>query len=185
MNVKNIIFLALVSMITCSACEEEEPMTDPFLKEGLSITLRNTLQDPNEEEKTYASLFGQMDDAFDEIAVLSNSASEFSTALAQDTSSGAPFAISGLYNIDFTESSIEFTVLPDSNDPFWSNVFGLFPAGKFDRYYFTFSEPHNISGFSSDNSSLNLRIDSETLVVVELTEGYDLKPGISFSIDFN
>ena len=152
----------------------------PPLKEGLDITLRNTLQDPGEAEVSYASLFGQADDAYDEFATLSNTTSEFSTALAQ---AGTPAGdISGLYGINFTENSIVFTVLPDNTDPFWSNVFGLFPAGKVDRYYFTFSAPHNISGFSSDNSSLNVRIDSDTVIVVELTEGYDLQPGVVFSV---
>ncbi len=90
----------------------------------MNITLRNTLQDPNEAEVTYPSLFGQADDAYDEVATLSNSTSEFATALAQ---TGTPAGdINGLYNIDFTETSISFTVLPDDSDPFWVNVFGLF-----------------------------------------------------------
>lgn len=59
---------------------------------------------------------------------------EFPTALAQGPVSGAPFEISGLYEINFTESTIKFTVLPDASNEFWSDVFGLFPAGKFDRY---------------------------------------------------
>ena len=134
-----------------SSCGGDDDDLQP-LNEGVNITLRNTLQDPNEAEVTYPSLFGQTDDAYDEFATLSNSSSEFATALAQ---SGTPAGdISGLYNIDFTESSISFTIVPDNTDPFWTNVFGLFPAGKVDRYYFTFSEAHNISGFSSDNSSL-------------------------------
>jgi len=171
-------YFAMIDGNTFSA--ERFEIFIPPLTEGLDITLRNTLQDPNEAEVTYASLFGQADDAYDEFATLSNSSSEFATALAQ---SGTPAGdISGLYNIDFTENSISFTVLPDNTNPFWSNVFGLFPAGKVDRYYFTFSEPHNISGFSSDNSSLNVRIDSDTVIVVELAEGYDLQPGVAFSV---
>ena len=155
------------------------------LEEGLSIVMRNTLQDPGEAEATYPSLFRQADDAFDETGTLSNSTVEFATALAQSPATGAPFDISGLYEIDFTEDSIAFTLLPDASDMFWMNVFGLFPADKFDRYYFTFSSPHNITGFTSDNSNLNLRIDSDTVVVVELSEGYDLQPGVSFEVDLN
>ena len=156
------------------------------LSEGLGITLRNTLQDPGQPEVTYASLFGQADDAFDEFATLSNATSEFPMALAQPASAtGLPFDLTGLYDIDLTESSIEFTALPDENTPFWSNVFGLFPPGKFDRYYFTFSQPHNIISAISDNDSVNLIIESETVVVVEISEGYDFNPGISFSISLN
>ncbi len=181
MKYNKILFFAFLGILAFSSCkDDDEPQP---LTEGVSITLRNTLQDPNEAEVTYASLFGQADDAYDEFATLSNSASEFATALAQ---TGTPAGdISGLYNIDFTEDSINFTVLPDNANPFWSNVFGLFPAGKVDRYYFTFSEPHNISGFSSSNNSLNVRIDSDTVIVVELSEGYDLQPGVTFSVTLN
>ncbi|MEM6804739.1 MAG: nuclear transport factor 2 family protein, partial [Bacteroidota bacterium] len=147
------------------------------------IALRNTLQDPGQPEVTYTSLFNQADDAFDEFALLSNTEIEFATALAQDTSAtGLPFNINGLYEIDFTETSIDFRLLPDSSDTFWIQQFGVFPAGKFDRYYFTLSESHNISAFSSNNSSVSLRIDSDSVVVVEISEGYDFNPGISFSI---
>lgn len=181
MTVNKILFIALLGLFSLSSCGDDDD-TEP-LTEGVNITLRNTLQDPGEAEVTYPSLFGQSDDAYDEFARLSNSSTEFATALSQ---AGTPAGdINGLYAIDFTENSISFNVLPDNSDPFWTNVFGLFPAGKTDRYYFTFSEPHNISGFSSTNSSLNVRIDSETVIVVELSEGYDLQPGVSFSVDLN
>jgi hypothetical protein len=178
-----LIVIAVMGLLTFASCNDDDDNPKLPLAEGISITMRNTLQDPGEAEATYASLFGQADDAYDEFATLSNSSSEFATALAQ---AGTPAGdISGLYNIDFTETSINFTVLPDNSDPFWSNVFGLFPAGKVDRYYFTFSEPHNITGFSSDNSSLNVRIDSDTVIVVELREGYDLQPDVVFSVTLN
>ena len=180
MKLNKILFLALLGFFTLSSCGEDDDIIQP-LTEGVDITLRNTLQDPGEEEVTYPSLFGQADDAYDEFATLSNSTEEFPTALAQN---GTPAGdLNGLYNIDLTENSIEFAVLPDNTDPFWMNVFGLFPAGKTDRYYFTFSEPHNVTGFSSNHSWLNLRIDSETVIVVELSEGYDLQPGVSFSVN--
>lgn len=178
MKLNNIAIFALLTLLTLSSCGD-----DPALTEGVNITLRNTLQNPNEAEGTYAALFGQADDAFDESATLSASSSEFSTALAQ---AGTPLGdISGLYNIDFTENSIDFTLLPSATDPFWQNVFEVFPAGKFDRYYFTFSEAHSISGFTSSNSSVSLRIDSDSIIVVEISEGYDMNPGISFKIDLN
>lgn len=181
MNFNKILFIAFLGLISLSSCGDDDDIQP--LTEGVSITLRNTLQDPGEAEVTYPSLFGQADNAYDEFATLSNSIEEFPTALAQ---SGTPAGdINGLYNIDLTQTSINFSVLPDNSDPFWTNVFGLFPAGKTDRYYFTFSEPHNITGFSSDNNSLNVRIDSETVIVVELSEGYDLQPGVEFSVSLN
>ena len=151
------------------------------IPEGADVTLRNTLQDPGESETPFPALFGQPVDAFDENGTVSFGASEFPTALAQP---GTPVGdISGLYEINMTAGSISFTMLPAADDPFWVNVFGDFPAGKFDRYYFTFSEPHGIEGFSSSNSSVALRIDSPTVVVVEISEGYEMSPPRSFRID--
>ncbi len=179
MKLNKIFYILCFGLLSIVSCTEEEDTTP--LSEGVNITLRNTLQDPNEPEVTYPSLFGQADDAYDEFATLSNSSAEFPTALAQD---GTPFGnLNGLYNIDLTEQSINFSVLPTEADPFWSNVFGLFPSGKTDRYYFTFSEAHNITGFTSNNDALNVRIDGEKVIVVELSEGYDLQPGVSFFID--
>ncbi len=155
------------------------------LTEGTDITLRNTLEEGG-TEVTYASLFGAADDAFDEFATLSNTEVEFATALEQGSATtGLPFDINGLYEIDFTETGVEFTLLPDETDPFWVNNFEVFPAGKFDRYYFTFSEPHNITSAASNDTSVSLRIDSETTIVVEISEGYNFNPGISFFISFN
>ena len=184
MKFNTLILFALLGILSFSSCNNDDDDIAQPLTEGVNITLRNTLEEDGLEQ-TYAALFGAADDAFDEFATLSNSTSEFPTALAQTPASGAPFDISGLYDIDLSENSINFTVLPDNTDPFWVNVFGLFPEGKVDRYYFTFSEPHNISGFTSTNSSLNVRIDSETVIVVELSEGYDLQPGVAFSVTLN
>ncbi|WP_298518624.1 hypothetical protein [uncultured Kordia sp.] len=186
-NIK-ITFLAIISSLTLLSCDSDDDNTTqlPPLSEGVNITLRNTLQDPGENENTYPSLFGQADDAYDEFATLSNDTTEFATALAQN---GTPAGdISGLYNINFTSNTIEYALIAAIDDPFWSNiadVFGVFPAGKFDRYYFTFSQPHNISGFSSSTNAVNLRIDSETVIVVEIGEGFDVSPGAAFSITLN
>lgn len=177
MNLYKTIFLALLGIITFTSCgDDEEP-----LAEGINITLRNTLQDPGSAEGTYPGLFGLPDDAFDEFSVLSYSTSEFTGALGQ---TGTPFGdINGLYEIDFTANSISFTLLPDETDPFWPMQFGTFPAGKFDRYYFTLSEAHNISGSTSNDDSVRLRIDSDKVIVVELSEGYDFNPGKTFRIE--
>ncbi len=182
--------LALFFSLALSACSSNddndnndgnnEPTLSGPLVEGVNITLRNTLEEGG-PEASFPSLFGLADDTFDEFGTLSFSTSEFPTALAQP---GTPVGdISGLYNIDFSEDSITFDALPAADDPFWSGVFGVFPAGKFDRYYFTFSEPHGISAGTSSNGSVNLRVDSDTVVVVEISESYDLNPNISFSIN--
>ncbi|MEP2935769.1 MAG: hypothetical protein ABJM06_14850 [Gilvibacter sp.] len=188
---KNLFKTTMLSMIlslgfiSCDNDDDNTPTPTP-LNEGVNMTMRNTLQDPGEAEGTYPALFGQPDDAYDEMATLSNSTIEFATALAQ---TGTPAGdVSGLYSIDFTEDKISYSLIADPADPFWANiasVFGVFPNGKFDRYYYTFSEPHNITSFTSNNSFVNLRIDSETVIVVEIGAGFEVAPGAAFEITLN
>jgi len=170
--------LSVLMLGACSS-DDDELMDSGPLSEGAEITLRNTLQEGG-PEGSFPALFGQPDDAYDETGTLSFSTSEFPTALAQP---GSPAGdISGLYDIDLNANSITYTFLPSAEDPFWTNIFGVFPAGKFDRYYLTFSEPHGITGSTSSNSSVSLRIDSDTVAVVEIAEGYDMNPPMSFTI---
>ena len=176
MRLLKILLVALLGITILASCSDD----DKPLTEGTAITLRNTLQDPGEAEGTYPGLFGLADDAFDEFATLSFSTAEFTGALGQ---MGTPFGdINGLYEIDFSENSIEFKLLPDGNDPFWPMQFGTFPEGKFDRYYFTFSEAHNISSSKSSDGNVSLRLDSDKVIVVELSGGYDFNPGKTFTI---
>jgi len=185
MKFSKLILFAAFGLLVFASCGDDDDVKTP-LNEGLNITMRNTLQDPGETEVTYASLFGQADDAYDEFATLSNTTEEFPTALAQ---TGTPVGdISGLYSIDLTENSISFTVLPELDDPFWggfAEIFGVTPAGKTDRYYLTFSESHNISDFTTNGTGINLRLDSDNIVVVEVGEGFDVQPGASFIINLN
>lgn len=165
----------------------DRPVEDPDehdasggLPVGADITLRNTLEEEGSPETAFPALFGQSEDAFDEFSTLSLDEVEFATALAQP---GTPVGdISGLYEIDMTGSEIHFTLLPTADDPFWVNVFEDFPPGKFDRYYLTFSEPHNVESFRSSNNAVTLRVDSPTVLVVEIGEGYEMHPGVSFHI---
>jgi len=184
MKLTKTLFAAAFTAVALSACNSSDNdgnVTKNILLEGMNITLRNTLEEGG-SEGSFPSLFGQVDDAFDESGTLSFSESEFPTALAQADVAGG---ISGLYDIDLNADSINFTMLPAADDPFWVNVWGEFPAEKFDRYYLTFSEPHNITSATSSNSSVRLRIDSDTVAVVEISEGYDMNPPTSFSISLN
>lgn len=171
--------MALLAALLLAAGPAAAQTSGP-LPDGADVTLRNTLQDPGEPEVPFPGLFGLDEAAFDENGTVSATSSEFPTALAQP---GTPVGdISGLYDINMDGDSISFTMLPAADDPFWTNVFGEFPAGKFDRYYFTFSEPHNITGASSTNSAVSLRVDSPTVVVVEIGEGYAMAPPLSFEL---
>lgn len=75
------------------------------------------------------------------------------------------------------------TLWPDGNYPHSEDVFEVFPEGKFDRYYLTFSEAHGITSGTSSDDTVSLRIDSPTVAVLELSEGYDMNPGTTFSIE--
>lgn len=162
--------------VIVAACGSD---TGPLNGAG-DITLRNTLEEGGGPETAFPALFGLPEDAFDESGRFSTEQSEFPTALAQpETPLGE---ISGLYDIDLSEDQIAFTLLPTADDPFWVNVFEVFPAGKFDRYYFTFDAEHGVTGFESSDETVRLRIDSPTVLVVEISEGYDMNPGTAFTI---
>ena len=187
MSSNKLLFFAFLGFLVFSSCDDDDTVLP--LTEGVSITLRNTLQNPSEAEGTYAALFMQADNAFDEMSTISESAVEFPTALAQPASAtGLQFDVNGLDEINFDGSSISFKTIAAEDDPFWggfAEVFGTFPAGKFDRYYFTLSENHNIESFTSSNSNVNLRIDSDKVFVVEIGGGYELTSTTSFTISLN
>ncbi len=173
---KRLIAVAIAAASLLAACGGDSGV----VPEGADVTLRNTLEEDS-PEIAFPALFELPDDAFDENGTVSFESSEFTAALAQP---GTPMGdISGLYDIDINADSIAFTLLPTADDSFWVNVFGVFPAGKFDRYYLTFSEPHGITSGTSSNESVSLRVDSDTVAVVEISEGYDMNPGMEFTID--
>jgi len=176
MKIKNLsLYAVLIITVFITSCGKDPIEVDS------TVTLRNTLQDSGASEVTYASLFMEADDAFDEVSTVSESDVEFPTALAQ-----SDFNINGLYEINIDKDQISFKIIASEDDPFWgaggANVFGTFPDGKFDRYYLTFSENHNIESFSSSNSNVNLRTDSDKIIVVEIGGGYELTPTTSFNI---
>ncbi|MEM9341091.1 MAG: hypothetical protein AAGA66_20325, partial [Bacteroidota bacterium] len=183
-KVLKLFMLAFIGLFIFSSCDDDDVVDNP--DQELTITLRNTLEEGG-TETPFPVLFGEAEDAFDEVATFSSDEVEFPTALAQEGVNfmGNTVDLSGLYAIDISESAIEFTLLPSADDPFWSNVFELFPAGKVDRYYFTYSAPHGITTANSNHGSVNLVIASETEIVVEITEGYNMQPGAAFLIRLN
>ena len=105
-----------------------------------------------------------------------------------ETVSGAvefPDYLLGLYDVDIAEYSISFKVVAAADDPTYSPFFRVLEAGTFDRYYLTFDNTQNVNGFTSSNSSVNLRIDSDKVLVIEIGEGFDFNPGTSFTLTLN
>lgn len=93
-----------------------------------------------------------------------------------------PSYLLNLYDIDIDDNSISFEVVAALGDPTYGDLFRVLEVDTFDRYYLTFDEAHDVSEFSSSNPSVNLRIDSDNVLVVEIGEGYDFNPSQSFII---
>ena len=94
-----------------------------------------------------------------------------------------PKYLLNLYDIDIDRKSIEFTVVAQAGDPTYGNLFRVLEAGTVDRYYLTFEESHKVKSGTSSNSAVKLRVDSDKVLVIEIGEGYDFKPGQNFTID--
>lgn len=174
---------ALITVVFISSCgkdrKDDEPTVLPITL-GTEVSVKNTIQlaaDPSlggtgGVELPIEGLFGLPANALVATNTVSNSI-EFDNYL------------NGLYDIDLSENKITFDLVAPANDPTYSPIFRTIEAGTFDRYYFTFSSSHNVKGFSSSNSSVNLRIDSDKVLVVEISEGFDFNSGATFTITLN
>jgi hypothetical protein len=90
-----------------------------------------------------------------------------------------------LYDIDIDENSISFELVAAADDPTYSAFFRTLEANTTDRYYLTFEDAQNVESFTSDNTSVNLRIDSDRILVVEIGEGFSFNPRSKFTISLN
>ncbi len=163
-----IIFLA----ITVWSCSNDDDNTTTPITLDSAVTVTNTFQSTaftQGAELAIEDLFQQPEGALAATANVST-AVEF------------PAYLLNLYDIDIDENSISFEVVAQADDPTYGDLFRILEADTFDRYYFTFENAQDVSGFTSSNSSVNLRIDSDKVLVVEIGEGYDFKPGQNFKI---
>ncbi|NPD47690.1 MULTISPECIES: hypothetical protein [unclassified Lentimicrobium] len=172
---RKLLLMAMISLFAFTACDKDDVILDEtvLVTEGNTVTVRNTYNDSHVPEISFSAY---LDYAF------YGSEVEFPEALAADLSSAAGPVINGLYAINFTANTIEFTLLPDSEDLFWKNNYRTLEEGVYDRYYFTFAENHNVGSFTCDNPAIHLRIDSENIIVVEVGEGFEFQPGAAFTI---
>lgn len=167
----------LLSFITFTSCtkDEEEETTVPPVKSGSVVTATNTFQ-------STAFTMGNEQAIEDLFQVPSGS-----LAVTATVGAGVEFSnyLLNLYDIDIDENSIRFEVVAQSNDPTYKDLFRVLEADTYDRYYLTFDASQNVKTATSSNASVNLRIDSDKILVVEIGEGYDFKPGQSFTISLN
>ncbi|MFK8005807.1 MAG: hypothetical protein AB8H03_05530 [Saprospiraceae bacterium] len=164
-----------VSLATFTSCgDDDDDVTTPITL-GSSVTVTNTFQ-------STAFTMGAEQAIEDLFQVPAGS-------LASTANTGAavefPAYLLNLYDIDIDENSISFEVVAQSDDPTYGDLFRILEADTYDRYYLTFDTAQDVSGFTSSNSFVNLRIDSDKVLVVEIGEGYDFKSGQSFSITLN
>ncbi len=164
----------LISVITITSCGDDDDMSTP-INSGASLTVTNTFTgaaQTNGVETTIEDFFGQPAGSLAASSTISD-AVEF------------PAYLLGLYDIDINETSISFELVAAADDATYMNFFRTIEAGTTDRYYMTFDKSHNVSGFTSDNSSVGLRVDSDKVLVVEIGEGFNFNPGSSFTISLN
>ncbi len=164
---------ALTTFTSCGDDDVDTPV-DPITL-GSSVTVTNTFQSTsftNGAEQAIEDLFQVPAGSLAAIAN-TGAAVEFSAYLLN------------LYDIDINENSISFEVVAAADDPTYMDLFRILEPDTFDRYYFTFDNMQAVNGFTSSNSSVNFRIDSDKVLVVEIGEGYDFKPGQNFTITLN
>ena len=165
--------LVILSFIGITSCKDDDPLNP--LNIGAVVTVTNTLQSnavTSGVETAIEPLFGLAEGDLAATSTISE-AIEF------------PAYLLGLYDIDISESSISFELVAEVDDPNYSAFFRTLEAGTVDRYYLTFEDAQNVSGFSSTDSSVNLRIDSDKILVIEIGEGFNFNPGSTFTITLN
>jgi hypothetical protein len=162
---KTILFFGLTLSTLFISCEK------PIIKNS-SVTVTNTFQSTAFTGGTELAI---------EALFKAPAGSLAATANVNDDVEFPNYLI-GLYNIDLDRKKIKFEVAAKTGDSTYGSLFRILEAGTTDRYYFTFAEAQNVNNFKSDNPSVKLRIDSDKILVVEIGEGYDFKPGQSFTI---
>jgi hypothetical protein len=172
----NFLLLGLLfSLVTFTSCDKDDDEVIVPVTLGSSVTVTNTFQ------STAFTMDAELaiEDLFQVPA----------GSLAATANVGAavefPAYLLNLYDIDIDENIIKFEVVAQSDDPTYMDLFRVLEAGTVDRYYLTFNATQNVKSASSSNSSVNLRIDSDKVLVVEIGEGYDFKPGQNFTITLN
>ena len=162
-----ILFCGIVSFTACS--------DDAAISSGAEVTVTNTFQataQTSDVETTIEDVFQMPAGSLAATAIVAD-AVEF------------PAYLLGLYDIDIDENSITFELVASVDDPTYKDFFRTLEANTIDRYYLTFDEAHNVSSSSSNDASVNLRVDSDTVLVVEIGEGFDFNPGTTFTITLN
>lgn len=176
-NCKNLIFFFPLVTLLFFSCKKDDKNAFELNAE---VTVNNTLQTAADPSMGGT---GGVETSIETIFGLPTGTFELTTNIDE----GIEFAdyLDGLYDINISETQITYNLVAPADHQVYSNFYRTIEANTFDRYYFEFTEAHNIDSFISNNSSVNLRIDSDKIIVVEIGEGFNFNPGTSFTIDFN
>lgn len=159
----------LFSLTTFTSCDKDE---DTTIVLGSSVTVTNTFQS--------TAFTGGAESAIEDLFQVP--AGSLAATANVGNAVEFPAYLLNLYDIDIDENSISFKVVAQAGDPTYGDLFRVLEAGTVDRYYLTFDTAQNVSGFTSSNSAVSLRIDSNKVLVVEIGEGFDFAPGAAFEI---
>jgi len=165
----------LFSLVTFTSCSDDDSDDSTPIATGANVTVTNTFQSTAftmDAELAIEALFMQPAGSLAASATVGYGV-EFSDYLLN------------LYDINIDENSITFTVVAAQDDPTYGDLFRILEPATFDRYYFTFDEAQNVSSGSASNASVDLRVDSDRVIVVEIGANYDFKPGQSFVVTLN
>ncbi|MEM7487310.1 MAG: hypothetical protein AAF348_19045 [Bacteroidota bacterium] len=165
--------LITVLFVSCSS-NDDDAMAKPIIL-GSSVTVTNTFQ---------STAFAQdAEVAIEDLFQVETGSLAATAAVAEAIE--FPAYLLNLYDIDIAGNSITFNVVAEADDPTYGDLFRVLEADTFDRYYLTFENAQNVNSFTSSNGSVNLKIDSNKVLVVEISEGYDFNPNQSFTITLN
>lgn len=168
------LFLALsIASVSFISCDDDDEKTIPLIENGTSVAIRNTFQGDAQtkgEEVKIEDFFKQPAGSLEATATVAE-AVEF------------PEYLLDLYDIDIDTNSITYTLVAPVDSATYKDFFRTIEEGSTDRYYLTFDKAHNVKSFTSDNASVNLRIDSDKVLVVEIGEGFNFNPGTTFTIN--
>ncbi len=169
----NILVLGILfSAFTFTSCDKDDKTA---VVVGSSVTVNNTFQSiafTNGAELAIEDLFQVPAGSLYATANVGNGV-EF------------PAYLLNLYDIDISENMISFEVVAQEGDPTYGDLFRVLEAGTVDRYYLTFDTAQNVKKSSASDAAVNLRTDSDRVLVVEVGEGFDFRPGASFTISLN
>ena len=150
----NVLFLGLfLSFATITSCgDDDDDITVPITL-GSSVTVTNTFQSTAFTMDAELAIEDLFQAPAGSLAAIANvgAAVEF------------PAYLLNLYDIDIDENTISFEVVAQEGDATYGDLFRVLEADTYDRYYLTFNNAQELNGFTSSNSSVNLRIDSNKI----------------------